>query len=168
MSQLTYPVDPDIAFEGSPGDGAASAHFRHYTDPTNETLFGRAAIQGANDKEFQVPLTVTGIFLGVTRHTHDVDPREVPNATGAVPANNPVNIMTQGRIWVKPESAVAAVDDPVYYRHANAGADPEGVGRFRQDDDTASGDVTLLPVTQARWLTTGAIGELTLLEVNLP
>lgn len=170
MAQLagTYTENLAIAVEGQIGDGATDSHIMTYTDDTNASLFGRAFIADlANPGEGQVPLTVTGTFVGVTVHTHDVEASQVPLATEAIPATQPLNILSKGRIWVFPEDAVTALDDDIYFRHANAGVAPEGVGRFRTDDDAASGDVTQITIG-ARWLTLGGAGTPVLLEVNLP
>lgn len=167
MAQTTYTADFAIAREGQNGDGAVDQHVRSYVDPANATLFGRAAIQGATANEFRVPDGADGTFIGITTHTHDVEASEVPLATEAIPATQPVGVKSKGRVYVFPETAVA-LGDPVYYRHSNAGASPEGVGRFRNDNDAASGDVTLIAATEARWLTEGSAGEPVLLEINLP
>lgn len=173
MAQLagTYTEQLPTAFEGLSGDGATDLHVRSMVNPNDATPWGRAALQlaGVGDNEFAVSNAGDGTFVGVTQHSHYIAPSTVPLATDAAPATETVNIKTKGRIWVRPETTIAALNAPVYYRHSNAGADPEGLGRFRSDDDAASGDVTLVPATQARWRsTTSNPGELALLEVNLP
>ncbi len=171
MAQLSsqgYVAESELAIEGQSGDGAVDQHVRTYTDPTNATLFGRAAIQGAAVDTFQVPDGADGTFIGITLHTHDVEASQVPLATEGIPATQPCNIKSKGRVWVFPEVDVTATSNAVYYRHSNAGAAPEGVGRFRVDDDGGGADVTLIPATEARWLTTGTAGTPVLLEINLP
>jgi len=178
MAQLagTYTEQLSPALEGLAADGSVDQFIRTLTDPNNATLFGRAIVQatGATDGELgNTPNGTDGVFVGVSRRTHDVEASQVPLATEAVPATQPINVMTKGRFWVRPETVVTALDSPVYYRHSNAGASPEGVGRFRHDNDAASGDVTLIPATAARWrrINTAAgegDGGLAVLEINLP
>ena len=175
MAQLagTYTEQLTPAFEGLSGDGATDQHVRSMVNPNFATQWGRAAIQGLGgsigDNEFEVPVIGNATFVGVTQHSHFIEPSTVPLSTEAAPATETINVKTKGRIWVKSETAVANLEDPVYYRFQNAGAAPEGAGRFRNDDDAASGDVALLPTTQARWRSTSANpGDLVLLEINLP
>lgn len=177
MAQLagTYTALLSPGFEGLSADGASSQFVRTLTDPNNATLFGRAIVQatGATDSELgNVPNGADGTFVGISQHTHDVEASQVPLATDAIPATFPINVKAQGRIQVRPETVIAGLDSDVYYRHSNAGAAPEGVGRFRDDDDTASGDVTQLTVG-AQWIklntdTTTGDGGLAILEINQP
>lgn len=163
MAQLAYAADLAVAIEGMSGDAAVDQHVRTYTDPTNATLFGRAAIQGASADLFIVPTSGTGTFIGITIHTHSVEASQVPLATDAIPATQPVNVKSSGRVYVFPEEAIS-LGDEVWFRHSNAGASPEGVGRFRTDIDTANATQVL----NARWLTEGAAGTPVLLEIGLP
>lgn len=165
MAQLAYAADLDVAIEGMSGDAAVDQHVRSYTDPTNATLFGRAAVLGASADLFNVPDGTDGQFIGITIHTHSVEASQVPLATEAIPATQPVNIKSKGRVYVHPEDDIA-LGDTVFYRHSNAGAAPEGVGKFRSDNDSASGDVTA--VLNARWLGAGLANTPVLLEIGLP
>lgn len=149
-----------VAIEGMWVDDATDKHSRTYTDPSNATLFGRAAIQGSNPDEFQVPSGSAGVFIGITTHTYSVAAGDVPLATEGIPATQPAVIMTKGRMWVVVEEAIV-LTDLVFYRHATPGAAPEALGRFRKDADVAAAT----QVVNARWLTTGAAGALVQLEL---
>ena len=167
IPQTAYPFTQERGFEGMlyglVKDGQST---RTLTDPNNAIAFGRAIVQGTEDDEGKVVDATGLVVLGVSQHTHAIEPSQVPNAGDAVPANHPFNVLQQGRIWVVVESAVTAGGD-VYVRFQNAGADPESNGRFRGDDDGASGDVYQL-TSGFRWFTSAAAGELAVLEVNLP
>jgi hypothetical protein len=61
------------------------------------------------------------------------------------------------------EVAITDITAGVFYRHTNAGALPEALGRFRNDTT----DATEIP--GARWVrTTAGAGQLTIIEFNLP
>ena len=164
--QTTYPILKDQAFEGMMGDGNFVGGRWSAVNVAADSFFGRACltVAGAGD-EFVQPTTVAGVFFGVLMHTHAVEQSALTIATAGLPQNQPGNIVRRGRIWVVAEDEVTTVNDGVFYRHTSPGADPEFLGRFRTDADTA--DATAIP--EAKWLTvtTGA-GQLALLEVNLP
>lgn len=73
-----------------------------------------------------------------------------------------VSVMSQGRVYVYVEQAVA-VGDPVYLR-VNAGGDADELpGQFRMDAD--GGDAILL--SRVRWLKGAAADGFAVLEINL-
>jgi hypothetical protein len=155
IPQTTYPADLAVAFNGMLGDGGADRHTRTYTDDTNETFFGRVAIQGTNADEFVHPSGSAGTLLGITHHTHDVEVSEI-TGTGdeALPATQPANVLSKGRVWVIAVDQVTDLTtDAVHYLNAD--------GRL-QVTATAG---TLIPT--ARWLTlTSGPGELALVEIG--
>ncbi len=164
--QTTYPLDLAVAFEGLQGDGFHNV-FRHTaTNIAAESFFGRACLLVDDEgDEFVQPTGTAGTFMGILQHTHAVAEDELVSATAGLPANQPGAVMRSGRIWVVAEDVVSDISVGVFYRHANAGAAPEFLGRFRTDADTA--DATVIP--EARWVrTTSAVGELTQIEINLP
>lgn len=170
IPQVTYPADMTKALEGQIYDVGTDAYVRSLTDAANATFFGRAATQdGLADGQFKHPDGAAQPFAGITTRTHYRDPSDLPAATlEGTAATDTSNILSKGRVWVITETQVTSLANPIYFRHANAGAGPEGVGRFRTDDDGASGDVTQV-TTGARWITTnGAAGELAVLEIDLP
>ena len=165
MTQLSYGNQP-IAYEGMHGDAGYDSRVVTAVDPANASNFGRAAILGTNPGEFQVPDGANGTLIGITVHSHSHDP-SATSSTESVAATEPVNIMTKGRVWVIPEAEVDDITDGVFYRFQNAGAAPEGNGRFRPDNDGGSGDVAQI-TAGARWLSTGLAGTPVLLEINIP
>jgi len=165
--QTTYPDEMALAFEGMLGHGSASGYSEGFWSD-EVAYFGRAVVQGASVGEGLIPIAGAGTLVGISHHSHDVEVSDVPGAE-AWPANKKFNVRRKGLVWVFPETAVATLNDPIYYRHQNAGADPEGAGRFRIDDDAASGDVTLIAAgTGWKWRSLGSAGEPVLLEVNIP
>lgn len=168
MAQLTYPETFAIAQEGSLADGGTDRHTRTFTEENGvEYFFGRAVEQGTADGEYISPAGTAADFLGVTHRTHavELDQLAVAGETG-IPANKPANVITKGRVIVFPETAVAP-GNAVFYRFQNAGAAPEGQGRFRADNDAASGDVVQL-AAGAKWRSTAVAGEAAILELNFP
>lgn len=129
-----------------------------------ELVFGRAVIRGSHDNAVVHPSGTTGVFAGVVMEDLGISAylQATPNT---VPVGYDAQIMTSGQIWVIPEVDVTQ-DNPVYFRHANAGSAPEALGRFRDDNDGGSGDVTL--IAGAKWATSATAGNPARLEINIP
>ena len=166
IPQTSYPLDMIQAFEGMKADGHNSSFVMTAVNVAADSFFGRAclAVAGAGD-EYVQPTTVAGAFLGILQHTHAIEQADLTSATADQPQFQPGNILRRGWIWVVAEDAVTDVTVGVFYRHTSPGADPEFLGRFRTDLDTA--DATLVP--EARWMTTTtAAGQLAKVEINLP
>lgn len=86
------------------------------------------------------------------------------NATGEAGYQSGEAVVTlkRGRVWVVPETVIASVNEPVYLRHTDDGTNPPG--QFRNDADGANADQV-----SARWMsTTAQVGDLAILELNLP
>jgi hypothetical protein len=159
MSQTTYTIEADEAFQGMLGDdGVNRVSVSRANEETVAVEYGRPAVEGTDGaKQFLLPSAAGENFLGITLHSHD---REDLDADGVSP-DEPAELLRKGRIWVKVFEAIALGDD-VYYQHtANAGAVP---GDWRNDADTANAD----QLVQAQWLTAASAGELALLEINYP
>jgi len=168
--QTSYPETFAVGLEGDLADSGSDRHVRTFVEENGVAyFFGRAVERGTSGDEFIVPLGTAANFMGVTVHTHAVELSELPDATlEGIPSTKPANVLTKGRVLVLPETAVAP-GSAVYYRFQNAGADPEGQGRFRSDNDGGSLDVVQLPVgSGAVWRTAAAAGEPAVLELNLP
>jgi hypothetical protein len=167
--QTTYPAVFNLGFEGQLADGGGDRFSEVLVEENAaDYFFGRAVERGAADNEFIIPVTGTlATFYGITHHTHAVELGTLPTATNeGIPGTKPANIVRKGRAIVFPEVAVTK-GAPVFYRFQNAGADPEGQGRFRDDNDGASGDVVDIS-TIARWVTSAGAGAPAILEINLP
>lgn len=169
MPQLSYPLDMAPSFEGAPADGSQDSFGISATNAAVASFFGRACLLVDTDEEqFTQPTGTTGEFLGVLQHSHAVEQSQVVAGAAGLPVNHPGRVMRRGRIWVVAETTIDDLSAPVYFRHTTAGADPEALGRFRDDDDGASGDVTLI-TSGVKWRkVTTAIGQLTVLELSLP
>lgn len=166
--QTTYPADFALGFEGQLADGGHDRFSETKVASTSaDYFFGRAVMLDVTDEtQFIIPAGA-GTFAGITHRTHSVELDTLPAGTEeGIPDTKPANILRKGRIIVFPEDAVAP-GDTVFFRHSNAGADPEGNGRFRSDNDGGSGDVQQVS-TGARWVTAAAAGEAAILEINLP
>lgn len=140
-------------------DPLAQIETMHAT--ATQLYFGRAVIS-AGDNLCVHPSGSAGVFVGIVCEDLAIS-QDLLSGAGDVPVGYDANILRKGRIWVVPEQTVVTTD-PVYYRHASAGALPEALGRFRKDADTA--DATL--ISSARWVIGGSAGDLAMLEISLP
>ena len=156
--QLTYTTDMALAFEGANADGSTDSFGIIASNTAAASFFGRACLAVTTDGEqFVQPTGSAGVFLGVLQHSHAIEQDEVVAGAAGLPANHP------GRVWVVAEVAITDITAGVFYRHTNAGALPEALGRFRNDTT----DATEIP--GARWVrTTAGAGQLTIIEFNLP
>ena len=168
IPQLTYNLDMDLSFEGAGFDGSQDSYCRSASNNAAASFFGRAclAVATAGD-QFVQPTGSAGEFIGILKHTHAIEQSQVTAGAAGLPINHPGAVMRRGRIWVVAENEIDDLTKPVYYRHATAGALPEALGRFRADDDGASGDVTI--IVGAKWVKVNtAVGMLAVIELNLP
>ena len=121
----------------------------------------------------QATITTTagqsGTFFGVVQETYGKS--AVWSSDMSLTAQSPyyegypAPTLTQGRIYVMPEDIVTS-NSPVYLRTVASVANPQ-VGRFRSDADGTN--AVLIPATQAIWREgNGSVGELAVLEINLP
>jgi hypothetical protein len=168
MPQLTYNLNMDLAFEGAGFDGSQDSYCRSASNNAAASFFGRACLAVAGDgQQFVQPTGTAGVFIGILKHSHAIEPGQVTAGGAGLPVNHPGAVMRRGRIWVIAENEIDDLTKAVYYRHANSGALPEALGRFRDDDDGASGDVTI--IAGAKWgKVNTAVGMLTFIELNLP
>jgi hypothetical protein len=150
---------------GQVGDIARSGDVKTISARASATelIFGRMAIRGASDGLVILPAGTAAAQMGIVMRDQNIEPTLL--TSGDVPAGQSVSLLRKGTIWVLPEVDVTQ-GAAVYYRHANAGSAPEALGAFRDDNDSASGDVTLVP--NAVWASSGTAGNLCALEVNFP
>lgn len=158
--QTSYSEKPGVAFAGML-DGVADHDIGSYLNEEASGIgFGLGVVQGTADNQFKVPAATGFSLLGVTVHSHAYDNQDLSGALG-IPVKGEASVLMRGRIWVKPEVAIALGDD-VFVRHT-AGVG-EVLGSFRNDADTADAD----QITNARWLTSCDAGGYALLQLNLP
>lgn len=170
--QTTYPANFSLGQEGQLADGGTDRHTRTLVEDTGalDYFFGRAVERGTEDNTFILPAGTAANFVGITHKTHAVEIGQLPVGASleGIPSTQPANVLRRGRVIVLPETAVAP-GDAVFYRFQNTGADPEGNGRFRADNDAASGDVVELAAgSGVAWVTSANAGEPAILELNLP
>ncbi|MCP4967425.1 MAG: hypothetical protein GY926_19605 [bacterium] len=164
IPQTTVAQGLAIGLEGQLVDRNRASILTVFDDA--DGFFGRAIEwdNGTVDNKVRQPAS-SGTLAGISVYTHEFDSVDVATAGAGIPSGQNFNILRRGLIWVAAEVAVTATNG-VWYRFQNAGADPEGNGRFRDDNDSASGDVT--QITNARWHTNTAVaGDLALLEIWL-
>ncbi len=160
--QTTYPEQFEIGFEGQLADGASDRFTRTYANPNADMSFGRVVIQGAADAECALPSAPGQSAIGITHFTHAWERSLLPDTgTAGIPRTKPANVLRRGRIVVVVETPVTPADTP-HFRHANAGASPEDIGRLRADN--AGGDATPL---SGRFMTSAAAGEKAIFEFDL-
>lgn len=164
--QTTYEIDMTVGIEGAIADPT----FRKDTVsrvalaslPCGKLVVrdGTASLEGKGVKLPDADFTGSGDVEGVLMW----DPaREKDAATGNnYRAGDPLPVLRSGRIYVKPEDAVAR-DAQAFARFA-AGTGSQ-LGAFRSDADTA----TAAPVPSARFMQATTAGDqITVLELNLP
>ena len=121
--------------------------------------FGVFVTKGANEGEAVLPDAsgeVTGLVgLGVVGRSHTQ-----PEGEGYAD-QDPMPIIKKGRVWVPVEDAVTA-ETAAFVRFVAAG--DEQLGGFRSDAD--GGDAVALP--GAKFTSDAAVGELAMLDINLP
>lgn len=167
IPQLTYPDNQAVGVEGQLADGANDRHVVTRVNTTADMFFGQAVEEVvANDNEVETPGGATsGIFAGVTVHTHAIDAFALAAGTG-IPLENPVGVIRKGRVLVVAEETVTKTQAG-FYRFQNPGALPEKIGRWRQDVDAGDARAVASPGV-AVFQTGGAASDLVILEVNIP
>lgn len=142
---------------------------------TATTVSGFLVTLGASQATVATTTGQSGTFFGVTQTIYNKMATWIPS-TGpnlSLSSGTPTPYyqgevaptLTQGRIYVMPEDVVTS-NSAVYMRVAPNGANTQ-LGSFRSDAD--SGNAVLIPATQAIWREgNGTIGELAVLELNIP
>lgn len=117
----------------------------------------------------------SGTFFGVTQTIYNKMSTFIPDTGSNLTRSsgnsapyyrgNPAPTLTQGRIYVEPETVVTS-NSPVYLRTALNGVGTQ-IGNFLDNAD--GGNAVLIPATQAIWREgNGTIGGIAVLEINLP
>lgn len=130
---------------------------------SNPIPFGRG-LASSGPGTSSLPSLTGFLFDGISVMKH----KTRANASGLAQFEDGETVpnLRKGRIWVKSESIITAVSNPVYLRHTANGS-VNVPGQFRIDADTANAD--LIASTQAQWVTTTtAINQLAVLSINLP
>jgi hypothetical protein len=165
MSQTAYSTYQTNAFAGMLADSGENDILSYISEEASANLpFGVAVAKGAADWGALAMVNGSSVIVGITVHTHQVDPSQVASspAGAGIPPKYAINTLKRGRIFVQVEEAVTPAS-PVFVRHT-AGAGGTQKGAFRASADTA----TAVAWTAARFLTSAALGAYAVVEVNLP
>lgn len=160
MSQTSYPTSLTAGIRGMLGNLNPLSIFSYAAEAA--LTFGRYVTKGSDaEKEVNVPSDSTHItdianFRGVVVREHGHENLE--SSDTEIAANDSVNVLAGGDIWVYIEQTVTP-DDPVFVRFS-AGVG-EVAGSFRKDADGA--DAAELP--NARYIKGGTAGGAALLRL---
>lgn len=161
--QLDY-NDLEKSVEGGLGDAGHHDLVTRYADAA--IPFGRGLAAVGPDKS-ALPSAAGFVFDGVSVMKHKAQDNSTNQAQ--YDANEAISTLRKGRVWVKSETVVASVNDPVYLKFSTADAAGGAVGQFRTDQQTLATVDHAALIANARWLTTTAVAnELALLEINIP
>lgn len=163
MPQLTYNIDHNVATRGLLADSA----FKHVQSMigTEEIMVGKGVVKVVGkDDQVQLPDATDNTLFGVAMFTQSLE-GDLPGVDEypSYPANDVVNVLRRGSIWVYCETAFDPDTDDLYLRHTTNGALVPG--DFRNDADTANA-VQITGNFQVR-NTLSAAG-LLLVELNKP
>lgn len=174
MSQTAVNDVPAQAFEGMVRDTAQVKDI--ISRLANEAAtpfipFGKAVVKLTADADNQCSLPasatdVTDRLLGIAIADVSIE-EDAAIAFGHYKEGDSVPVLRKGRIWVIAETIVTDISLGVFIRHTTPGGSPPlaSLGSFRTDADTANATEN----TSLTWLTTtSAIGELAVVEFNLP
>lgn len=164
MPQLTYNYISDK--KGNEGQIASEYNYlRNATNNSGAVLpYGRAVVYTGVGDEIEVVSAAGQDIAGISVWSSIYEDALDAQGNSGYPDHRSVVVMARGEIFVIVETAVALAD-PVYFRHTANGAGKLVLGRFRNDDDAASGTVELL--ANARWTQAAAAGEIAKLSINL-
>lgn len=118
-----------------------------------------ATVTGGASQAGETITTLTTVpIAGISAKTHTNE--QTLTGNNDYPVTKAVNVLTRGRIYVRPETDLVIGAD-LFYRTVGATAD---LGRIRTDN--AGGDATAL--TPARVIVPCDAGEIGMIEINLP
>ena len=162
--QLSYAINQSAAQAGQLYD-IGENDFISAVNPSAVVPFGLALVQGASDGECKLPAASGDLakLLGVSVLVQTKE-QPLPSLSGPVvyPIGADIAILRKGRVYVKVEEAVNAMDS-VFIRFAS-GAGGTQLGAFRKSADSASA----AQVSGCVYRTSAAIGGFAVVEFNLP
>lgn len=121
-----------VAFAGMDGGGENPRTEPAYNEEASaELAFGTFVKEGAVGGSVKKPSAITDILAGVVLHSHKHAIPEQLGDTG-VKAGMPLNLRTEGAIWVPIEDSVVK-DGPVFVRAVVAGSEVAGACRGTDD-----------------------------------
>lgn len=166
-AQTTYGFYQSVPYAGALYDLESDQQIRSYAnqEATASMPFGIAVAQGANDDGCILMVDTNSKVLGITIHTHAVDPHQVattPAKAGLSPKGT-CGVLRQGRLWAIAEAIVAPQDD-VFARYTASTAPKDQLGGLGPSADSSSAK----QIAQAKWLTTAAAAGLAVVDINMP
>lgn len=170
MSFVDYGYITDTPFiEGQIATAFPNAKSSFVNESGGIVDYGRAVIYNSTSGKLEIPSATGATFRGIT-YKADIY-ASIRDGAGnqlfGVPDKEEVDYLRKGEIAVYTETAITDLDAPVYFRHTVNGAGKDVIGRFRNDDDGASGTVDQIPATQARWLETGSAGSVVKIAIDV-
>lgn len=157
MSQLTYPIDAPVAFEGLLAN-ATQAKLRSYfsEESSAEMLFGRMVQQGTADAGAKSLTAINNVLAGILAFAHAYEPGAV---SGGVIPKDALSVLVEGDVWVICEEAFT----PASAVHCRGLAGAGAVGRFRVTADSTN----TFQLYGCKFLNSGGAGALARLSFNL-
>lgn len=165
-AQSSYSFYQSIPFAGVLADLASDIDIRSYVNQDVVGLpFGIGVAQGTDDNGCILQVDINSKVLGITTHTHAVDPYFLPTSptTAGVPLKGTVGVLKKGRIFAIAEVAVVP-GDIVTSRYTAGSGFKTQVGSLGNSTDSSSA----LQITQAAWSTTAAAGAVGIADINMP
>lgn len=159
MPQLTYALEQSLGYEGNLADTRDIRVDARRNDAaaSAELPFGRFVTKSAATDHLGMKLPAASeVLLGILVHSHSNE----KTVTG-LPNLEFGDVLSQGRVLVKVENAVAP-GDIVLCRIDSGG---NGAGSCRGGAAVAA---SLTAIPQARFLTAAAINGLAVVELNMP
>lgn len=159
MSQTSYSQEAPRAFRGGLAHGGMAPYIEtRVVEEAGGVEFGQPLMEGTDpENQAILPVNASSVFQGIAVHRHAVSQGNYAlSGDLAAEQGETVDCLRRGQIWVEVETAVAPGDD-VYWTHA-----PGSTGAWRNDATNA------VQVPNATFRTTASIGELAMIELNMP
>lgn len=161
MSQLVYPIDQAVGFEGQLYDLSIKDTESHAAE--GEIFIGKLVSQGSAIGKVVHPALATDItdvkkLKGLAFHHHAIESKVAANYSA--PDKSMINVGRKVRAWVKPLTLVTAGTSDVHCYFS--GAQQKG----SLGGAAVAGETAVVP--QAKWKsTTTVIGQLAIIEIDL-
>ena len=172
--QGSYPLRLTVGHEGMIADLQSYVARTGYNESGAIIAFGSVVTLNTNGTELSVKKIggASETIMGIATDSHVFEnsggsiytlPSKDANGLIGYPANQPVNVLSKGVIWVYVNEAVPELNSDVRIRHTTASS--KYAGRF---DVTADAGKTVKVTNGARWLSTTSGAGLVLLEIDIP
>jgi len=161
MSQTSYEIDMNIAFEDMLADSSQTKNVLSLNNKDSAVFIGKVVSKGTGEDEIIHPAAAADItdvkkVRGLVLHSHALE-SQAGSAEASFPQNYSVPVLHKGRVWVKFEDAPSALVQPSV-RYAGVGQK----GAFVSTP--VGGETALLPNSKVLYT---APGNLALIEIDL-